>query len=77
MSCRDERILASRKMKRLVTIKMVGPIPDARDFCEEQHSLIYIVGNSISNVVTRRPLVIHHDIFNNRAFLFSSFSVSA
>lgn len=29
------------RMKRLVTIKMAGPIPDTRDFCEEQHSLIY------------------------------------
>lgn len=29
------------QMKRLVTIKMVGPIPDTWDFCEEQHSLIY------------------------------------
>lgn len=28
--------------KARATIKMVGPIPDARDFCKEQHSLIYI-----------------------------------
>lgn len=34
-------IRAKRRTKRLVAIKMVGPIPDARNFNVEQHSTIY------------------------------------
>lgn len=34
-------VRAKRRTKRLVAIKMVGPIPDARNFNVEQHSTIY------------------------------------